>query len=148
MTVTLPKRLRDQFRRRALKAFPAECFAYLLGRRYGEDTWDVVALHFPSQIADEGAVHVTLEDHVAALEAAAKRRLVLFGSIHTHCYRYSAFKGGEFEPVLSIGDINGWESSDVVGGVMNVTEVSPGRKRCGDIVMWVAPPEAAEVQIT
>ncbi len=142
--VTISKRLQKRFKLRAVRAFPLEFIAFVVGRR-AADHLDVLDLFFPAdqqEHATEGQIAIPGHWWTEAFEFAAARKMIVLGSIHTHTY---AEGDQEYEPVPSNGDMHSWEVPDLICGIANVVE-SGGRKRCSDIA-WFGPPNLVEVTL-
>ena len=147
LAVSLPDRLMRGLRQRACRAFPKEYFCLVLGRRYGESLEILDLWHPPMpellENAEPGSVTQKKEWVTQAMEAAARKRAIVIGNIHTHTFR----KGErEIEPIQSIGDLQGWTDLDLIAGVMNVVERRNGRKHCSSLVFY-GPTEPVAVSL-
>jgi hypothetical protein len=138
MNVTVAQKLIDSFRRRAKRVFPLEKFAFIAGRRNTPEEIQIVQFIYPEQTATLDEVTVSREAFTKSMESAAKQKLILLGSIHSHPFPYNVFRGIGVDPVMSIGDVMTWGETDIVNGVMTLTELANGTK-ASDFCFWGKP---------
>ncbi len=86
-SISLPRKLRRSFIREAKKVFPAEAFAYCLGKRV-KDILEIEYLFFPKIILDADGFGFTIpeESTLHALRIARDSDTKVISSLHSHPY--------------------------------------------------------------
>jgi hypothetical protein len=145
--INLPKKVQTRFKLRAVRAFPREFVAFVVGRRNQQGGLDVVDMYFPADQAKQATdsyIEIPQRWWTEAMEFAASRKLIVIGNVHTHVYRRDE---PLFEPVQSMGDLANWDNVvDFIAGIANVIEGADGKKRCSDISFY-GPPNPVEVTL-
>ena len=90
LRLIVPAEVEREFKAAAKKAFPAETFAYVLGRMIG-DTVEIAELWWPDEDELEEACNtwrVNVAPHwiVEAAEAGKEQGLIPLGDLHSHPY--------------------------------------------------------------
>jgi hypothetical protein len=139
IAVSVPRKVQTRFKHFACRMFPNEALAFIIGHR--GDGLVIVDIWYPPlnelrKYATPEQVDVLDSWHMSAMEYAAGKRCIVLGNIHTHTYPWKITRGLVYDPVQSIGDVNGWSGLDLICGVANVAEGSNGRKKCSDIAFW------------
>lgn len=99
--VRFPERLRRNFRTAAVKAFPLEECAILLGRQGEDGVIDLQEIYYPpSRVAQAtpDSINVSLEWFSEAEKYFAGRGLRQFGYIHSHPYEAEDHENPTAEP--------------------------------------------------
>jgi hypothetical protein len=145
----MSKTLQTRFKLRAVRAFPNEYVAFLIGRRAAKDHLEVTDMYFPDNQAahvDDYQATIPNEWWIKAMEYAAEKKLIVLGNCHSHTYPWLKFQGACFEPVQSIEDLKSWEVIDLITGIANVVENGAGKKHCSDLNFY-GPPNDCEVKV-
>jgi proteasome lid subunit RPN8/RPN11 len=139
--VVIPREALNSFRRKALKQFPLEMFAYLVGYVYqpGGLVKEIRVSRFiyPPQTATKGSVSVQ------STEVEFQGREKLLGSIHSHPWEVE-------EPNLmdhacpSAWDIqSAAESGELVYCIYNIAEKGEGGRRSTHLGVFLGTPNVA-----
>lgn len=128
MEIKLSANALRRWKRAALRGYPNEVYGVLLGVRR-KLAYHIKDIWVPrEQDADPGQVFVDPEWYGRSKSIADRHGWMVIGSIHTHPYNTRTV----FDPVQSIGDIEGVAEWESLIGIMNVygPRATGGRRRC------------------
>lgn len=121
ITIKIPRRLLDKFRKEAKRLFPREAAALLIGLRIGNG-FHIDDLWIPEDLEQHVSENkIDWQEHwdADAHCEAAEMRLAVVGYIHSHPYRFTDSNKGRFvgcaEPAPSEGDWrHGWKGVSAI----------------------------------
>lgn len=150
--VRFPERLRRNFRTAALRAFPLEECAILLGKRSPSGVIDLQELYYPPARlaqATPDSINIGLDWFGEAERYFAGRGLTHFGYIHSHPYEALPEDKPTAEPSEQDWKSGAWlmretQSADFLMGIMTVLKI--GDKYTTKCNLWPAQPPVTKVK--
>lgn len=123
ISLTVPKKLVEQFKKKAREQFPVELYAVLIGHDYC-DKIEVLDFYYPNFKANRFFIWCDGVGYLDAEEHASEVGLSIVGDIHSHCF--DSKYGGDHSK--SERD-HAWGHKLRVQGICRVIEHAKKRRR-------------------
>ncbi len=123
ITLSVPKKLLETFKKRAREQFPKELYAVLIGHD-GHDKIEVLDLYYPNFKSNKYFVWCDPQGYLDALEHAAELDLTIVGDIHSHCYASTVGADHSKSEVD-----HEWGHKLIIQGICRVIEFPSGLRR-------------------
>ncbi len=123
ITLSVPRKLVEAFKKRARDQFPKELYAVLIGHDY-HDKIEVLDFFYPNFKSNRFFVWCDDQGYIEAVEHAAELELTIVGDIHSHCYAHNV--GADH----SKSEIDhAWGHKLTIQGICRVLEFPSGLRR-------------------